>query len=269
MIDANTNNPSWQAKLTPAPAKELAASFAPAYYRSTLYTSTQGHNPLVVAATPLLSLIPLIQEIQDINQLHQVLVHEIKVFETTLQQHNYRYETVMAARYALCATLDDVITHDTDGRLQNWQNCSLLHNFHQEQLEKNRFFVILERLQQNSELHIELLELFYLCLNLGFQGAYRTPVDVHVGKQQLAVIIDTLYQSIRKVRYKTEKVNIRPRRNDVAATDLFRWLTAGFSCLLLLLTVIAFVYIFKMNLNPVYHTLEDINQQLIKGEEEY
>ncbi|CAN5270277.1 N/A [soil metagenome] len=261
MIDANTTTSFWQPK--------LPTSLAPTYYRSTLYTPTQGINPLVSAATPLLSLIPLIKETTDINQLHQVLAHEIRVFETNLQQANYRYETIMAARYALCATLDDVITHDTDGTLQNWQNCSLLHNFHQEQLEKNRFFMILERLQQSPDLHIELLELFYLCLNLGFQGTYRMAVDIHLAKQQLETLTHTLYECIRQVRYKTEKINILPVRNDAIATDFFRWLTAGFCCLLLVLTTMAFVYIFKMNLNPVYHTLEDINQQLVKGEEEY
>lgn len=227
------------------------------YYRSALFTVTQGDNALVVAATPLLSLVPLIKENTDLPQLYQMLIHEMKVFETKLQQGQARYETIMAARYALCATLDEVVARDINNHL-TWQNYSLLHHFHQEHLEKNRFFVILERLQQNPDLHIELLELFYLCLTLGFSNH-----EAHIEK-----FTTELYQCIRAVQHGHDEIKIHHAPTHTLRRQKY-WFPLASCGLLLLLTFIGFIYIFTINLNPIYRTLETINQQMLQGEEEY
>ena len=167
------------------------------YYRTKTFTVSSGINSLVTAASPLLSLggkLRCSDHYDDIDGLYHGLIHEIKVFEHHALSQGYRSEVILVARYILCATLDDLILHTSWGSNSDWHTQTLLMAFQKETNGEERFFVILERLNEDPALHIDMLELIYLCLSLGFQGKYRHSTD---HKEILDEIIDDLYQAIR------------------------------------------------------------------------
>jgi type VI secretion system protein ImpK len=167
------------------------------YYRTKTFTVSCGINPLVTAASPLLSIAGKLRNADhyaDIDSLYHGLIHEIKAFEHQALSQGYRSEVILVARYILCATLDDLILHTTWGNSSDWGHQTLLMAFQKETNGEERFFVILERLNEDPALHIDMLELIYLCLSLGFQGKYRQGND---HKNILDEIIDDLYQAIR------------------------------------------------------------------------
>lgn len=156
-----------------------------------------GVNPLVDSAAYLFSIIGRLKQIKSyrhLNKLHNELVAEVNTFQEAAKSHGYGSEYILVSRYALCATLDDVITSTSWGGQGQWDNYSLLTAFNQESGQQERFFIILERLIKDPNLYIELMEFMYLCLSLGFKGNYRS---TEFSNNQLELISNALYKRIR------------------------------------------------------------------------
>lgn len=173
---------------------------AHSYFRSKAFISSFGCNPLVAAANALLACnqtLKKIYEFEDQEQLHSDLVHEIQAFESNAKEHNYSTETIVIARYVLCATIDESILYSKINNNSQWQRYKLISTFQNEQSADERFFLILQRLLSAPKANVDLLELIYFCLNLGYEGKYRHEQNGH---QQLLLVIDNLYQQIRLVR---------------------------------------------------------------------
>ena len=68
------------------------------------------------------------------------------------------------------------------GGESEWSHQSLLSTFHNETLGGEKFFLILERVMPDPATNLELLELMYLCLSIGFKGKYLLQAS---GEQQL------------------------------------------------------------------------------------
>lgn len=156
-----------------------------------------GVNPLVDSAAYLFSIIGRLKQIKSyrhLSKLHKELVTEINTFQDIAKSHGYSSEYILVSRYALCATLDDVITNTTWGSQGQWDNYSMLTTFNQESAQQERFFIILERLIKDPSVYIDLMEFMYLCLSLGFKGSYRSTEFSHT---QLEQICNALYKRIR------------------------------------------------------------------------
>ena len=71
-----------------------------------------GLNPLVRAATPLLLLMAQMRETlspMDVPGLRRYALEEIRQFEEQARSSGVSNEIVLAARYALCASLDEAL----------------------------------------------------------------------------------------------------------------------------------------------------------------
>lgn len=169
-------------------------------YHSKLYTSAVSVNPLIAAASPILSLLGRLQTSPhpaDIAELYLDLIHEIKSFESYAQRLSYRTETIFIARYMLAATIDETILNTSWGQESGWENHKILFFFQQEEWGGERFFVILERLQEEPLLYIDALELAYMCLSLGYEGKFRYQERGHLALDE---IIKKLFFKISQVR---------------------------------------------------------------------
>lgn len=174
-----------------------AANHLLARSKFTSHHPKAGINPLVDAGAYLFSIVGKLKQIKSyrhLNKLHKELVAEINGFQDTAKSHGYSSEYILVSRYALCATLDDVITNTPWGAQGQWDNYSLLTAFNQESAQQERFFIILERLIKDPGLYIDLMEFMYICLSLGFKGSYRS---TEYSNNQLEQICNALYKRIR------------------------------------------------------------------------
>lgn len=165
-----------------------------------------GLNPLVDAAALLFSMMGKLKQIKSyrhLGNLQKELVQEINAFQDTIKSQNYSSEYLLVSRYAICATLDDIISSTTWGAQGQWDSYSLLSAFNQESITQERFFAILERLIKDPALYIDIMELMYICLSLGFKGHYRSGEFNH---HQLEQIISSLYKRIRAYRGDFSKI---------------------------------------------------------------
>ena len=136
---------------------------------------TGGGNGLLNAAGPLFALVSQLRASvshPDPLSLQAHVAQEIVNFEAKARQSEPP-EQVLAARYALCTLLDETALSTPWGNESQWAAQTLLVRFHNEARGGEKFFQILERLTQDPARNLNLLELLYVCLALGFEGKFR------------------------------------------------------------------------------------------------
>jgi type VI secretion system protein ImpK len=156
-----------------------------------------GLNPLVRAASPLLLLAGQLRSAispMDVSDLRRHTLAEIRQFEAQARGMGVANETVIAARYVLCAALDEAVLGTPWGSQSEWAQHPLLVTLHREAWGGEKFFEMLDRVSPDPARHIDLMELQYLVLALGFKGKYQLDPRGH---EKLGSIQHDLYRKIR------------------------------------------------------------------------
>jgi type VI secretion system protein ImpK len=196
-------------------------------------------NPLVAAASPLLSAAPRIRAmVQHPNPagLKDALADGIRKFEARARAEGLPNEQVIAGRYILCTLIDESAASTPWGGSGVWSNQSLLVLFHNETWGGEKVFQLMSKLAENVNANRNLLELMYVTLAFGFEGRYRVLND---GKAQLESLRVRLSQMLRGNRADGDKT-LSPRWEGVAAktarlgAGLPMWVAASLVGVLLL-----------------------------------
>lgn len=159
-----------------------------------------GMNPLNAAASPLFALAARIRNrAQHSNpaDLRESVIAEVRAFGNRALEAGIAAETVRLARYAICATIDDVVLNTPWGGQSIWTQQSIVGTFHKETYGGDRFFDLLTRLEKAPSQNLVLLEFFYVCLSLGFEGRLRV---ADRGNEKHLSIRDGLARLIRTHR---------------------------------------------------------------------
>ncbi|MCP1673922.1 type VI secretion system protein ImpK [Natronocella acetinitrilica] len=154
-------------------------------------------NPLVEAAMPLLLLccgLRGTREHPDVAGLHAEAVRQVQQFEAVAAERGVSQESAIAARYALCTFIDEVVMNTPWGAGSLWPGRSLLLTFHRDSAGGEKVFQMIERVLADREPRRDLVEFFYVCLALGLQGQYRVTEG---GQAKLAEVRERLYARIR------------------------------------------------------------------------
>jgi type VI secretion system protein ImpK len=155
---------------------------------------------LVAAANTLLNLVPQIRAMvsnQDPHGLQQILLENIRTFERRAADAGISMETIIGARYCLCTVVDEAAAQTPWGGSGVWPKYSLLVALHNETWGGEKFFQLLSKLVQTPHQHIDLIELMYFSLMLGFEGRYRV---IDNGGSQLETLKARLLQLIESTR---------------------------------------------------------------------
>lgn len=253
----------------PAAQSPFAQPFTPPSYGQpqtpayALPENPTGPNALTDAAARLLALIGRLKTIphhSDVGGLHRQVTQEIQSFDNNARTRGCSPEAVLAARYALCASIDEAVLNTPWGSSSVWSGQSMLSTFHQETGGGEKFFQILERVMMEPAKNIELLELYSICLALGFEGRYRI---MDMGRSQLDSLRDELYRTIRTYRGDYER-ELSPHWRGLH-TKISRlrqiplWVVAALAGAVLLGIYAGFNFILHQSSSPVVEKLEAVN----------
>ncbi|WP_343079614.1 type VI secretion system protein TssL, long form [Ostreiculturibacter nitratireducens] len=139
-----------------------------------------GMNRLNAAASTLFSLVSRIRnraQHMDPEKLRRSVIAEVRAFENLALQSGVDAQDVKIARYAICATIDDVVLNTPWGGHSVWAQQSMVGTFHKETVGGDRLYDLLARLEKDPAKNIDLLEFLYLCLSLGFEGRLRVEAN--------------------------------------------------------------------------------------------
>ena len=243
------------------PINTVSANYDPGIsenFREQIAYSTR--NPITGAAVSLLSLVAQLRNTAthpDVDGLRASIIEEIKRFEIKIKNQRVEIDQVQAARYALCTFIDETVLNTPWGNNSVWRTQSLLIFFHKEALGGERFFLILKNCMQQPGTHLDLLELLYFCLCLGFEGRYR--VEDH-GLSKLEEIRENAYQIIQRQRGDIERalslhwLGIKDKRN-VLARLVPLWVIASVAAVVLMLSFLGFLYLINSASNPLLSKL--------------
>lgn len=130
-------------------------------------------NPILVTAVRLTTLASLLRTADapgNFVHFSQLLIDAVREFDHELVHTQVRHDAAMVARYVLCCIVDEAVLSTPWGLASGWAHRSLLRLFHNEANGGERFFSLLEHALRHQHDCRDLLELFYLCLALGFEG---------------------------------------------------------------------------------------------------
>lgn len=236
----------------PAPATQQVQLESHVSHTETSNAGTQqldlhANNVLLGSALPLLSLVNQLRNSAthaDPAGLRNAVVNEIKSFDTKARQSGCSAEQVQTARYALCSLLDEVVLNTPWGCNSIWSTQGMLISFHKESWGGEKFFQVLNNIISQPGSYFNLLELFYYCLSLGFEGKYKVQ---ELGQNSLYDVRENLYRVIQRQKGEYERdLSIQWRgitdKRNVLARYIPLWVVAAVVAALLTLVFVGFLY---------------------------
>ena len=124
-------------------------------------------------------------------------------------------DDVTAAKYAFCAAVDEIILGSQDDIREAWETRPLQLRIFGDQLAGEHFFNRLEDLRAKGSAHLQALEVFHMCLLLGFRG--RFALDGH---DKLSYLTARLGDEIARMRGKARGFAPHAERPDQVTNKL-------------------------------------------------
>lgn len=163
-----------------------------------------NENVLLEASSPILLLLGRLRvslmRANSANLMDQV-ADAIEEFEQKVRRSGVPENQARMAKYALCATADDIVQNIPSEERHAWVQYSMLSRFFGERTGGVRFFEELERAKADPSANYSVLELMHTCLALGFQGVHRTSAG---GAAQLQMIQRNLYELLRRTKPRSD-----------------------------------------------------------------
>lgn len=137
-------------------------------------------------------------EQQTTETLRQRIKEALQAFECQAQEQMINPESVYKAKYALVACLDEFMLNLLQGET-NWATNPLQLELFGDLNAGVRFFDMLADMRLNAAIWIDVLEVFYLCLEFGYRGRYQFEDNY-----SLMLLKKELLSQIEQVRHTKE-----------------------------------------------------------------
>jgi type VI secretion system protein ImpK len=157
-------------------------------------------TPLLTCATPLLVLLGRLRRVHQAPDPVGLRAHaqsSLLGFQAETRRLALSPDIARNAHYVLCAAMDDAVLNTGWGRNSAWERTPLVTEYYSERFGGERFFDILRTAIDGGPAQIELAELMYQCLALGFMGQYRLSPN---GQAELEKTRNRLFQVIAQQR---------------------------------------------------------------------
>lgn len=243
---------------------QILGSAGEAVNRAAGVTLTSGHgeNQLLVNARDIVNLAANLRSLTLGSTLAQLRMDVERLFnelDKNLIKRGVNNEVAITARYLLCCLVDELVLSTPWGAEGFWSQQTLLSKYHNETSGGQKFFLIVDRLLQQPSSNIDLIELCYVCISLGFRGKYRIS---QTGENEILHILNRLYQPILLQRPETRDLSPDWQATDINYAEQKGRFPASFLVTSLLFVCVAVYVFFVASLNmlsaPVLSKLESI-----------
>lgn len=231
-----------------------------------------GLNPIVDAASYLFTVMGQLKASKahrPLSKLQKELIHEINTFQESIKAHGYNTEYLLVCRYIICATLDDLVDATIWGGHGHWDDYSLLGAFNQDIRHEEKFFSIMERSVKEPDYYIDLMELMYLCLSMGYRGRYRS---MEHDPSELEQITNSLYKHISAYRGSFSKtLSPTPVKSPKFAAKNFlrrpesHWTIFLVTACIIMSIFIGLGYLMEMISNEAINKITDIQTSIARN----
>jgi type VI secretion system protein ImpK len=223
---------------------------------------SKGENVILSYASNILMLANNLRSLEPNNSIEQLRLDIEKLvtkFDQQMQDSGLNKEVVLTARYLICCLVDELVLSTPWGSDSVWSHQTLLGKFHNETSGGEKFFLIVNKLLEQPQRNIDLIELCYVCISTGFCGKYRV---VNQGEGELLQVSQKLYQPIEK--YRPIDRDLSPNWQGIGKSEksfgrrlptLFVYILFGF---VLIALYIGLLTSLKTKVEPLYQKIESV-----------
>ncbi len=204
------------------------------------------------------------QMTQDPYGLRESMKSALKASIDDARRKSFSEEETKLAMFAIVAFLDETILTQNQPAFADWRRKPLQEELFGVHIAGEIFFQNLENIirQPDSHPNADLLELYALCISLGFQGRYSAG-----GRAELKRIVDGCMDKVRRIRGAMPPLSPSGElpANDAVVSTVDPWLQrmmyiGGGLCVL---AIVAFV-VFKLMLGSGADELRSIAQEITR-----
>jgi len=131
----------------------------------------------------------------EITSICELILNAVESFEREALKKYVTVKKIEEAKYALVAALDECVLGSAWSGRGVWKSNPLQLQMFGEHLAGEGFFKRLKKLQQEGADSVDVLEVYYVCLQMGFEGVYRMQ-----GMEQLIALQVDLHNQIEAYR---------------------------------------------------------------------
>jgi len=152
-------------------------------------------NELVHLASPVLEIIMQVKanRVVPSSDLRRQIDGLLKQLETRGEQAGYKERQIQAAKFSLAAFVDEMVLTAQFPLREQWEKHPLQLEYFGEHLAGVTFFNRLDDLMKDCANDGDVVELFYLCLLLGYKGKYKIYYE-----QELKTVIEGVADHLRR-----------------------------------------------------------------------
>src|SRR5215467_2871230 len=131
-------------------------------------------NDLVTFAGPIFDLILRLKAgiVAPSNELRPRVASMFQDFEKRAERYRYDTKIIQVSKFALAAFVDEAVLTNNFPLREQWERYALQLEYFGEQLAGNKFFEKLEAMLNHIEATKDAVEVYYVCMLLGFKGRY-------------------------------------------------------------------------------------------------
>ncbi len=190
----------------------------------------------------------------EFNTLYQGAMALFEEFDQKARSLKVDPEDIAASKYALVAFVDEAVLRSQWTGRDQWADNPLQLQLFETYLAGEGFFENLDKLRARGEAAAEIIEIYYICLVLGFEGKYGVE-----GSERLQALAKVLRDELERLRPR-EMENVSPHWKIVdgplpAANKLPRWMI--YTCAAVIAACILFYIGFFIDIRSSAGDLQD------------
>lgn len=131
-------------------------------------------NDLITFAGPIFDLILRLKAgiVAPSNELRPQVAAMLQDFERRAERYRFNHKIVQVSKFALASFVDEVVLMNNFPLRDEWEKYALQLEYFGEQLAGNKFFEKLQSMLGQIEVTKDAVEVYYVCMLLGFKGRY-------------------------------------------------------------------------------------------------
>jgi type VI secretion system protein ImpK len=131
-------------------------------------------NDLITFAGPVFDLILRLKSgiVAPSNDLRPKVASMLEDFEKRAERYRFNHKIIQVSKFGLAAFVDETVLLNNFPNREQWEKYALQLEYFGEQLAGNKFFEKLEAMLNQIEVTKDAVEVYYVCMLLGFKGRY-------------------------------------------------------------------------------------------------
>jgi type VI secretion system protein ImpK len=194
------------------------------------------------------------------EHLRTRLHHLFNVAEEQGKSVGIHSDAYTQARYAVTAYIDEMIISSRWTNREQWSARPLQYDFFKEYVAGEGFFQHLDTIRRSMPLNADLLEVYGLCLILGFEGRYR----IHE-REKLRGLIEDVTREVQAKRGDVPALSPNGKRPEelmeLVKRELPVWVVLVTSAGIVLLFYLALLFLIRQDAGHVVDQLRKLLQE--------